>query len=804
MIVKSILSGEKMSFLYNVGEGIYKNWLLYEDGFDRRFLGKVEAVMCLGNGYLGLRSTNEETSSCKTRNLFISGTFNKFSEDEVTELPNAADITELEIEINGESFSLEKGQIIKYSKVLNIKDAEITRNIVWSNSKDEQFELVFRRFVSLENLHLICMKVDIKPLNCSAEIKITSGINAQITNSGSQHFREGNKRFYDKRYIELLQTTTESDIDFVFKCVHNCSVDEERVTATSKMNIDRRKISEILTHEIKQDSVFTLEKKIIVYTSSDKEFSSLDRGYTGKYSNIQIREDVLNKIRDKSLHEIKRIEVKKFEDLLELSKEKWRKIWKQIDISIYSENSKDQLAVRFALYHLCIMTPGHDNRYGIGAKGLSGEGYKGHSFWDTEIFILPMFIYSNPEIARSLLEYRYLTLNGARKKAEDNGYKGAMYPWESAWMNDGEVTPVWGDVDIITGEASKIWSGFIEQHITSDIAFAVWQYYMITGDSDFMEKYGYEILFDTAKFWSDRLEWNESKGVFEINDVVGPDEYKEHVDNNAFTNYMAHWNIKKAIDYFAKLKDGNSRLFNILDEKLQLKNNCKIWIEKVDKIFLPEPDENLIIAQDDSYLSKKIIDLSKYKKQEKVGAIFEDFNLEQINSIQISKQADIMTLFYLLEDEFTKEIKLANWNYYEPKTLHDSSLSYAIHSILASDIGDFELAYEMFEKASNIDMGQNMKSSDAGIHSASMGGLWQAVVCGFGGVRMLNGKLRISPHLPEQWVKLSFTINWNEDLLKIEINKKNMKIENVTKNNKVFFTAFDQVYELNERQIIDL
>ena len=237
-------------------------------------------------------------------------------------------------------------------------------------------------------------------------------------------------------------------------------------------------------------------------------------------------------------------------------------------------------------------------------------------------------------------------------------------------------------------------------------------------------------------------------------------------------------------------------------KKLMLKTNSKIWKNKLDKIYLPQPNSELIVPQDDSYLSKKIIDLSKYKKQKKVGTLFKDYNLDQIENMQISKQADIMTLFYLLEDKFTKGIKLANWNYYEPKTLHDSSLSFGIHSILASDIGNSELAYDMFEKASDIDMGQYMKSSDAGVHTASMGGLWQAVVCGFGGVRMLDGKLRIDTRLPEQWKKLEYSIFWHGYKLDINITKNSISIINENYTEDIELSVNDLQQVLKDRLFI--
>ncbi|MGB4842599.1 MAG: glycosyl hydrolase family 65 protein, partial [Leptotrichiaceae bacterium] len=451
-------------------------------------------------------------------------------------------------------------------------------------------------------------------------------------------------------------------------------------------------------------------------------------------------------------------------------------------------------------YHLKVMTPSHDNRCGIAAKGLSGEGYKGHSFWDTEIFILPFYTYSKPEIARKLLEYRYLSIGGARKKAKDNGYEGAMYPWESAWLEDGEVTPVWGAVDIVTGKSTKIWSGFIEQHITSDITFAIWQYYMVTNDEDFMEKYGYEIMFDTAIFWASRLEWDEIKQRYHINEVIGPDEYKEHVDNDAFTNWLAYWTIETAINYYNKLKESNSEVIRKLESKLSLQNAMENWTTKLPKIYLPEPrDLDNVIPQNDTFLSLEDIDLTKYKNQEHIGSMFKDYNLDQVNKIQVVKQADVVMLLYLLEHKFSKEVKKANYDYYEKRTLHDSSLSLSTHSILASDIDEKDLAYKLFQEATKIDLGENMKTSDHGIHAASLGGLWQIVVNGFGGVRMVGGNLRINPKLPENWSRLSFSFMWKGNKLDIELTKEGIKIEVKDEMlEEIEILVYDKKYVLNQ------
>jgi len=469
-----------------------------------------------------------------------------------------------------------------------------------------------------------------------------------------------------------------------------------------------------------------------------------------------------------------------------------------MNIQIESENPFDQLAIRFAQYHLLGMTPKHDNRYGIGAKGLSGEGYKGHSFWDSEIFILPFFSFTLPEIASSLLEYRYNSLKGAREKAKVNGYKGAMYPWESAWLDDGEVTPAWGEADIVTGEAQKIWTGLIEIHISADIAYAVWQYYKATGDEEFMKRSGFEILFDTAIFWGSRLEPNEKNGTFHINKVIGPDEYKEHINNDAYTNYMAHWCMGNAIEQYHNLKKEDPETYTRLNQKLHLDAEIEVIQKKFDQVYLPEPNEDLVIAQEDTYLQKEIIDLSKYIKQEQVGSIFKDYNIEQINQIQVTKQASVVMLIYVLEDKFNDAIKLANFNYYEPKTLHDSSLSLSTHAVVAADVDDLHLSYDLFRKASEIDLGPNMKSSDQGVHAASLGGIWQIIVCGFGGLRMVGGKLRIKPKLPPQVKSIRYPVTWKGNPLEVMVSKGSIVIVN-NGDTSVTLTVSNKEYSVDKR-----
>ncbi len=747
---------------YTAGQNELKNWIVEETAFDSSLQGKCEVVMSQGNGYMGARSATEEKYVGQVRNFFVAGTYNKFDADEVTELPNAADMSAIEIFIDGRRFHLESGEVSHYSRRLNIKNGELIREFTWTSCEGKRFEMRFRRFFSQANLHLMAFDVQIKALNHDANIEIRSGVDAQLSNSGAQHFHEGEKRIYDKRFIELLQQTTESKVDFVFLTSHRYFSNGQETEIDPGLQMDRRKVWLNINYDLKAGELFCIEKTGVVHTSRDKQFDV--EGYE------------LQALRDHALSNLKNNANRRFDELLADSAAQWNKRWNNMNITI-NGNDFDQLAMRFAQYQLNIFTPMHDARFGIGAKGLSGEGYKGHSFWDTEVFMLPFFIYTMPEVARSLLEYRFKTLDGARKKAKDNGYLGAQFPWESALTGE-EVTPVWGAVDIVTGKSTKIWSGFIEQHITCDITYALWQYYQITGDQAFMDEMGYEIMFDTATFWSSRLDWLDDRNMWGICNVIGPDEYKEHIDNNAFTNYMAVENIKLAIRYYQDLEQSNPELLATLSDKLNLKQAHQLWLDRVDHIYLPKPrDEDKVIPQDDTYLQKEIIDLTKYKEQPFVGGLFQDYNLEQVNEIQVSKQADIMVLFLQQEDKFDLETKLANWHYYEPKTLHDSSLSLSTHSVLAADVGDPDLSYQLFQQAAAIDIGQNMKSSDHGIHAASMGGVWQCVVYGFGGIRMLGGKLRINPNLPEQWHSLQFPIYWKGERLEVTIDHNQIHIE---------------------------
>ena len=749
---------------YDFGQGPLENWIVGEDCFDPEHQGKCEAILCQGNGYLGQRAALEEPYVGQTRDLLVSGTFDRFDEEEVTELPNLPDLTNLQLYMNGERFTMASGNTEQYRRQLNLRNGELERSLLWKDTAGRRYSIRFQRFVSLAREHILGFRCTVTPMDADVRLRVDSGIDGRTTNTGTSHFHEGEKRIFDNRILRMISVTVQSGVTCCLSAVHRCQLDSEDAAWDILPVIDRRQMLMQGCLTVPSGHTFTLEKICCVTTSRDQ---TLDN-----------EKDAARCAAENCMTLLEEARTLGYSALLLESAACWEAFWARSDIRVASARPFDQLLIRFALYHLHIMVKRGDPRVGIGAKGLTGEGYKGHSFWDTEIFLLPYYIFTEPETARTLLRYRYLGLQGARRKAAENGYQGAMYPWEAAWVDDGEVTPLWGAADVVTGKQIPILTGMIEHHITADIAFAVQLYRTVTGDDAFMRDCGYEMLMDTARFWVSRLEWDGTRSAWVIRDVIGPDEYKEHVDNNAYTNYMAAYNLRLGLEAIRQVEllggETEKRLKKLFDFA-QLREDI---VDRLAKLYLPQPDAAGIIPQFDGYMNLKHIDLTPYKQSDVVGTIYQDYNNEQISSFQVHKQADTLALMLLLEELFTSETKQLNYDYYEARTLHDSSLSKSTHCVLAADLGRLEQAYSFFAGCGEIDLGPKMNTSNMGIHTASMGGIWQSAVYGFGGVRVVGDHLRLEPHLPPAWRELCFCILWHGSSLRLRITPEAAEIAN--------------------------
>jgi kojibiose phosphorylase len=435
----------------------------------------------------------------------------------------------------------------------------------------------------------------------------------------------------------------------------------------------------------------------------------------------------------------------------------WHHLWDNIDVIIEGDDEA-QLSIRFSLFQLQIAAPRHDDRVSIGAKTLSGLGYRGHVFWDTEIFILPFFTYTQPNIARNLLQYRYHTLPGARRKAANNGYSGAQYPWESASTGD-EVTPTWVPHFANKTELVRIWTGDIELHITADIAYAIMQYWQITGDDNFFLNYGAEIILDTARFWADRVEPEQANGRirYAIRDVIGPDEYHEHVDNNAYTNYIVRWHLQTAVATLNWLQQHHPPQAQRLIHGLNLNPAClDQWHTIIKHIIIPSTEVGLF-TQFDGFFDLQSVNWPQF--EERTKSMQELLGIEGANQHQVIKQADVIMLLCLFRDHFDHHAWQINWDTYMPLTDHTygSSLGPSFHAWAACEMNQPQEAYEHFMLAARADLRNVRGNASDGIHAASAGGLWQALVFGFAGLRLNDeGNYTISPHLPQHWQRLAF------------------------------------------------
>jgi trehalose/maltose hydrolase-like predicted phosphorylase len=446
----------------------------------------------------------------------------------------------------------------------------------------------------------------------------------------------------------------------------------------------------------------------------------------------------------------------------------WQQRWDATDIVIEGDDEVQE-AVRFAVYHLTSATNPEDECVSVGARGLTGDAYFGHVFWDTEIYLLPFYIVVWPEAARALLMYRYHTLPGARAKANAMGYKGALYAWESADTGE-ETTPE--RVIGADGEQVDIFTGRMEHHISADVAYAVWQYWRFTGDDAFFLRAGAEILLETARFWASRAV-GEADDKRHIRHVIGPDEYHEDVDDNAFTNVMARWNISRGLEAIEVLRERWPDHAAALREKLALSDDeLANWRDAVSRIVSGLDPATGIYEQFAGFHALQPLDLAAYTARKVPIDVV--IGRELTRASQVVKQADVVALIALLPDEFPGATAKANFRYYEPRCAHGSSLSAGIHALVAARLGETETALRFLRQAAAADLELDPNSA-GGIRIAGLGGLWQAIVLGFAGLDLKGDMLGIDPRLPPHWRGLSFRVCWRGRAVALRIAGKSVQ-----------------------------
>jgi beta-phosphoglucomutase len=727
-----------MNTLTRPRELIYTDWTLTEPEFDPAKLRARETVFTIGNGYLGTRGSFEEGYPKALPITLINGVY-----DDIpvvyTELANCPDWLLLVVIINGEQFRLDAGKILAYERRLNLRDGVLSRSIRWRSPIGNTVDLKFERFASLAEEQVLALRCEITPIDFDGTIEVQSSINGYPENQGFDHW-EHLDRGKTEQGVWLNVRTRSTQIE---------------LGMAAKMTTS---ITEAISQVINTPDCPTLTTTFVAIAGQSVSVEKLITVFTSRETKSPVQ-----------AAQTKLATLPAYAILLAAHQQAWSAVWEYSDIEIEGDLTA-QLAVRYNLFQLFIggCTPQgslDSDPDSVPAKTLSGFGYRGHIFWDTEIFILPFFTFTQPAIARSLLNYRYDTLAGARRKAAHAGYKGAMFAWESAATGD-EMTPKWSLSSDPYVEPIRIWNGEREIHISADIAYAVWQYWQATGDDIWMRDRGSEIILDTALFWLSRVEWHEKQKRYELCGVIGTDEYHEDVRNNAYTNRLVQWHLEKALQVYEWLQETFPARAMELAQQLQITLvQVLAFHTTISQMYIPYDPKTLLIEQFEGFFALQDLNLSDYEPR--TTSIQSVLGMAETNQSQVIKQPDVLMLLYLLFNtpEFAnrQDILHENWNYYTPRTdsNYGSSLGSSIQALLAASLDKSVDAYEHFMRAALIDIKNTFGNTEDGIHAASAGGVWQALVFGFGGIQLTENGPVATPHLPPNWTRLKFKLNWH-------------------------------------------
>ncbi|MFC1752259.1 glycoside hydrolase family 65 protein [Thermoproteota archaeon] len=740
-------------------------WAIKDVKWVKSLQGVRESQFTLGNGYLCTRGVLEEIPLHSQPGTYIAGLYDKIGAqvDELVNLPNPVNFN---FSVDGQKVGVVTMDVMQHSRELNMKKGLLVRNAIYRDAHKRRYEYQSLRFISMYQKNIGVLQVSLTPLDKDCLLDINTGIDTSIANVAN--FSEGKKKHFRIRELGqqnragyLVAETYEKKALVVYWSGFYYQIKKRKVFA--KDNIFRL--------HVKKGQTVLFTKVFYV-----KHFPSREKHATYKQQSFKLFNNAFRS---------------DFDKLLERHVAVWDRIWKKADVSLEGAASL-QKNVRFNIYHMLISGHYDGGFSSMGARTLSGEGYRGHIFWDADIFSLPFYLFTFPSIAKNMLLYRYRCLDKSRELAKQEGYAGIKFAWESASTGE-EETPAWArDID---GSITKVHTHQFEHHITADVAYAVYKYFIATGDERFMESCGYEMIFEAARFWASRVSYNKKKKKYGILHVIGPDEFHVDVNNNAFTNMMAKWNLLTAHKLFFSLKTKRS-LCKKIQSKINLREKeVRAW-KKIAARMIILIGKNRIIEQFEGYFKLKKTILTKTDEN---GIPFMPPRLssKDIAKTQLIKQADVLMLLYLLNDFFSEKTKQANYNFYIGRTAHKSSLSASACSIVASEAGDLNRAYNLFNVSLRADISNLYGNTHEGVHAASLGGTWQALVFGFGGASIRKGSLFINPLIPRSWDKLVFNLMWRNSLIKLDLTSDVIKVKVVSdKKRTIQLGIFDELTSL--------
>ncbi|WP_142785132.1 glycoside hydrolase family 65 protein [Changchengzhania lutea] len=733
------------------------NWSIIEEGFDANHMKSSESLFSIGNGAMGQRANFEEHYSGPTfQGSYMAGVYypdktrvgwwkNGYPEY-FAKVLNAPNWIGINVEINGEPLDLFACKKIEnFKRELNMKEGWLSREFIATLKNGISVAVDTKRFLSLDLDEIGAIQYNIKLLNSDAEILFQPYLDSGITNEDTNwddKFWNTTKVSHANHQAFIEAKTMKTDFHTCTFMASKLFINGKTVLIEPEIKADSNYASFCYKHQVKKGETYSIQKfgGYVVDTNHDKT------------KLLSAAKRILSKASKKG-----------FNQLLEDQKRAWAAIWSMSDITI-SGDVKAQQGIRFNIFQLNQTYLGKDSRLNIGPKGFTGEKYGGSTYWDTEAYCIPFYMATKDQkVARSLLEYRYNHLEKAIENAEKLGFTNgaALYPMVT--MNGEECHNEWE----IT---------FEEIHRNGAIAFAIYNYHRYTGDYSYIREKGLEVLIAIARFWQQRATLSTAKNKYVILGVTGPNEYENNVNNNWYTNYLAQWCITYASENIAKLKKEHPSDYTRILNKVKLSNaELKEWQNVADNMYFPFSEKHDIYLQQDGFLDKELITVEDLAKSER--PINQKWSWDRILRSPYIKQADVLQCFYFFEDHFTTEELEKHFDFYEPFTVHESSLSPCVHSIQAAKLDRMEQAYTFYLRTSRLDLDDYNHEVHEGLHITSMAGTWMSIVEGFGGMRIQNDMLSFTPKIPKQWSAYSFKVNFRNQILKINVSHSETNFE---------------------------
>jgi alpha,alpha-trehalose phosphorylase len=725
-------------------------WGITETRYAPEFLAQAETICALANGYLGLRGDFEEGTPVSKPGVFLNGFYETwpivygeaaygFAKTGQT-IVNATDGKIIRLYVDDEPLEIHKARLLEFRRTLDWRAGTLDREILWETPAGKRIAITSRRMVSITHRHLALLTYDVRCLNHTAHVILSSEMMTReldgkvgaadprrIAGFDGRVLAPLAQRSAGRRVI-LCHRTRSSGI------ILACGMDHQLVTAGSCRESSRcgeNRAEVVFSVDVDKEQPVHLTKFLAYHFAEDCDVEELaNRAERTLDRNMEIGE------------------VRLFEE----QREHYDAFWERADVEIEGD-PRVQQAVRFNLFQVRQATARAEG-HGVPAKGLTGQGYEGHYFWDGEIYVLPYVIYTDPRLAGNLLLFRWAHLDQARARARELGHAGALFPWRT--INGDEASAYYA-------------AGTAAYHINADIAYAMRKYALATLDEHFLLRGGVDVVVETARMWLSLGDFSDRKGgAFCLNNVTGPDEYTAVVDNNRFTNMMARENLRAAVGAVKLIRQAHPRDFEHLVERTKLAMaELDDWERAADCMYLPVDEQTGIYAQDDSFLSKPRWECAQIPADK--HPLLLHYHPLTLYRHQLLKQADVVMAMFLLGADFTLEEKRRNFDYYDPLTTRDSSLSSCVQSIVATEIGYEDKAMEYFLEAVLVDLADIGGNVIDGVHIASAGGVWMALVYGFGGMRDYHGELDFHPRLPSIWTRLRFPVAWRDRRIEVDV-----------------------------------